>query len=489
MGRMPRQSPSKITTHRRCNRLTYFEQVLGLYRPSTPAQAFGTEVHRLSLDEYLVKGIMPTESVFGTRALDCAAVAISHFPPPKIPKEQVEQEIWIDLSHFSKTEDALIKGFIDLNEIWRVTDLKTTSDLKYCKTEDELREDAQSVLYSFKAISDTGRSEIGFRHVVVKTKRTHYSKEIEIKWTYNDLASAFSKIVKEDIPSIRKALQASDVSEIEASPESCEDYGGCVHRTTCWAFGLIDQGSGMIDFRQFKKKGADAPAATPKPDPTPAPPINPPMDAETKAHSEQAHEDVKKKHAAKPECLSWTKEACVLWLEKEDPAIFALKKPSKHRVAALRARIASIQDGSVTPATVADPVTTEPETKPEYRPSPEAQGVIEQGVFDLYIDCQPLEGEITYLDQLLEPLMQIVCESITEKERREIPAAYLTPEGHLIHYGMVPYNNGPARVAALLMANRKSLTGRIVALGTLPVTKACVEVLLPAARNKTKKIY
>jgi hypothetical protein len=92
----------------------------------------------------------------------------------------------------------------------------------------------------------------------------------------------------------------------------------------------------------------------------------------------------------------------------------------------------------------------------------------------LYVDCLPEKGvAFRHLDDLLAPLMaKVAKEHLNEKTKAPEP---------LSHYSLVPFNGGPARVAAHLLTNPGVVTGAVVVSTASPCAGACLEVLRPVA--------
>ena len=95
--------------------------------------------------------------------------------------------------------------------------------------------------------------------------------------------------------------------------------------------------------------------------------------------------------------------------------------------------------------------------------------------FTLYIDCLPERGvQIVYLEEVLRPLMDLVAQNYTNPRTGA--------KEPLTHYSLVPFNGGPALVAAYVVKNIKEIAkGAIAVDSKSPCAAAVLEVLRPIA--------
>lgn len=231
-------SASQISKWRSCKRQYAFEYVEGHYPPSTDKQEFGTAVHK-ALEQYVSSGAVLDESPehrVAAQAIGCGVV------------EPGEVERKFDVPVSSGIE---LTGFVDLviprGKTVRVIDYKTTSDLRYCKTEDDLIDDPQALVYSawamleyevlevecvwlYLAASNSGgkRAPKGSR-VVRFVNRIDKSFEARMENLLEDVAA---------IVGVRRRAVLG--AELPPTPTACSAYGGCPHKTRC-GLSALDQ--------------------------------------------------------------------------------------------------------------------------------------------------------------------------------------------------------------------------------------------------------
>lgn len=224
-------SASQISTWMRCNRLWGWTYLMGLRYPSTGAQALGTRVHK-QIEVYLGGGQFDMTDEAGQVAFS----GLQHLPKP-------HHELMIEKEFVVRPGDRgfvrhLWWGFKDLeqgNEIW---DHKSTSDLKWAKTEEALKYDPQAILYAF----DNGNDEVVLNWVYYQTKRSRKSKVVRLVMLQEHAKQAFEVMEDAADEAIEAAKGAygldgdelrSYVKSLPYEAKECEAFGGCPNRGLC----------------------------------------------------------------------------------------------------------------------------------------------------------------------------------------------------------------------------------------------------------------
>ncbi len=264
-------SASQMGTFRRCERkwaFTYIDSEIG---GSSAAQAFGTEVHEV-LEIYMKTGAW----VGAVDAIACARQA-EHVLPERSNRIGIEQPLHLKIPG---ANDKFI-GFIDLVDHTKgppeVIDYKTTKDLRYAKTPEDLLTDEQANIYSkwmlekhpsakevkarwlyvcarpsrAKAADIDGRprNARGFKEVArIKTRQ-----EVDEQWV-GLLADAKKMVAySED-----RSIWAKD---IPGNEDACWDYGGCPFRSKCniqqTSLGGLLQNSNKVAHSKGAQKGKE----------------------------------------------------------------------------------------------------------------------------------------------------------------------------------------------------------------------------------------
>lgn len=236
-------SASQIKTFRACNRKWWWNKIVGLDTPSTPAMELGTRMHKL-LEIYLAGGPAPA----ATTREGCAALPGLRFlpPPAMVQKINIERKFRLTLQGAA----APVDGFIDLVEpdavdevgAWlpMVTDHKSSSNFKYMKEEEELANDAQALLYLAEmrnVLKAEGRQlpeSMAFRHVYYLTDKKAKPKAAESKvvLTQAQIDNGCANLVK-TINQMHALSTVVDARQVEMNRAECSAYGGCPFQNQC----------------------------------------------------------------------------------------------------------------------------------------------------------------------------------------------------------------------------------------------------------------
>ncbi len=222
---MLKVSPSQISASRTCLRKWHGIYVGGEREPDTDATTRGKEIHRI-LEDYLNgKGPIDTTTHYGR----VAASGLKYLPQPRTVITEGDFEMagrgWV------------YHGFIDMLKPYYVGDHKTTSDLKYQKTEAELRLDPQVILYGTRSqVHGPGDVEIQWIYYraekdrtnsPAKTKNTYKASQTRFVYASADLAQAKASLDHEVSQILgRRHLKMLD---LPPTPTACFKYNKPCH--------------------------------------------------------------------------------------------------------------------------------------------------------------------------------------------------------------------------------------------------------------------
>jgi len=258
-------SPSQFEKFRRCLRAYSFEYVMGLRPPSSPKQQFGTAVHA-QLEQWLSKGTPPADTPEGRVAKQGINKGLLPTPSDKLRVED-KWSFWAGLYgdtevFFSGFADCIVPpsvGCCGAGEAM-VIDHKTTSDLRWAKTEDQLKTDPQALLYSAWAMLQFQVGKIKARWVYYAAdakgeRKPRGAQAVCVEFQANGAAflDGIDRILQDTKELVRIRTNEVQALDLAPSPESCQAYGGCPHRNLC-ALSSADRLAGYFERDRRGKK-------------------------------------------------------------------------------------------------------------------------------------------------------------------------------------------------------------------------------------------
>lgn len=235
-------SPTQIHKKRDCLRKISFEYVLGIKSPPSPKQQFGLDVHA-HLEKWLQEGTYPPDTPEGLVARQ--GIRNDWLPAPS-KNLLVEQKFVLEMS-----EDIRLIGYIDCVdpevEIPIVIDHKTTSNLVWAKTQEELQKDPQAIIYSAAVALSLGAPAVTARWVYYSAsnprtgpRKPTGAKPVEIRFCVGskDFEDGWLEIC-DDVGTIYNIRsQKIQPQDLPSSPEACDKFGGCFYRDQCSVSGM-----------------------------------------------------------------------------------------------------------------------------------------------------------------------------------------------------------------------------------------------------------
>lgn len=224
-----RLSASQIQTFTECQRKWAWRVLDGVEGPPNKAAELGGLVHA-ELEKYLSGGDVD----FTTEVGYIAASGLEHLPKPGTPGLLIEQEF-----HFEGPSGHTYLGYKDLEEPGTVTDHKTTGDLKWQKTADELRKDIQATLYAVDYFrKHPEEPHVGLKWVYYQTKNTRKSAVTHIRVNQPETWQRFLEIeqIAEQMHAVSQDKpDGTPVRALDLPPNvnHCSAYGGCPHQGRC----------------------------------------------------------------------------------------------------------------------------------------------------------------------------------------------------------------------------------------------------------------
>jgi hypothetical protein len=217
-----RLSASQVQTFVDCQRKWAWRYVEGVEEPPNAAAELGRSVHA-ELEKYLNGG----EIDFTTEIGYIAAAGLEHLPKPGTPGLLVEQEF-----HFEGPSGHSYLGYKDLEQPGAVTDHKTTSDLRWQKTPEDLKTDIQATLYAvdyFRKYPED--SDVELRWVYYQTRNAKKSAITRLRVYQEETWDKFLAIEK--IAEQMEVASSQRALDLPPNINHCSAYGGCPHQGRC----------------------------------------------------------------------------------------------------------------------------------------------------------------------------------------------------------------------------------------------------------------
>lgn len=219
-------SPSQIATYTTCPRQWFYNKVLGLPVPQKASAALGEKVHS-TIEAYLESG----------DPLDLHVVA-------RPSQGKLDELRALNPLVETKMERPLRNGLtfigrIDLLALSQrlVVDHKTTSDLKYAKSEEELQHDVQMLSYAYEVYCRNPGPEVRVAHNVLLTRGGPATRYTETTVSAPQILAGWSRIQDVTDEMIQTA-RLNSPAEVREDRSQCEKYGGCAFKDQCKALWL-----------------------------------------------------------------------------------------------------------------------------------------------------------------------------------------------------------------------------------------------------------
>ncbi len=221
-----RYSASQITTFRTCARKWAWDKIEGKRQPENKYAERGKQIHSI-LEAWLEHGTpIDTTTEYGA----IAASGVEHLPPPGT--SQVEQEFYLRGEHADYL-GYVDCGFIDTDKTPVILDHKTTSNLSYAKTAEDLLVDPQAMIYAKVAFDEVDHHEVELRWVYYLTTGAKRSKKVSLKVVKDHVEKQFAEIEATAAHMNEIRVSGKKAKDLPPNPAHCSAYGGCPYVNDC----------------------------------------------------------------------------------------------------------------------------------------------------------------------------------------------------------------------------------------------------------------
>ena len=226
-----RVSPSQITTARACMRRWWWQSIKGFKSPPTASTIFGGKVHE-ALEHFLQHDDWPADldPEVRARAEPAWNALIKEIG---LPLDRFEVEgAWENFADYALPASGRFD--LLLQDRNAVVDWKTTSDLKWAKSEQERQDDPQVIMY-LDALVREGKLTLPatFHHVYTVTKG---KPSAQVRTTVIDASqlSIGRDAINQTLRQMDAFVDTDDFTQVPANLLACRDFGGCPHFERCF---------------------------------------------------------------------------------------------------------------------------------------------------------------------------------------------------------------------------------------------------------------
>lgn len=230
-------SPSQIETFLSCERKWWLNKILGLPIPQHPSAALGEHVHK-GQETYLETG-----DEAAVHALAKGTLPILR----ELRERKLAGSVFMERSLKRQLRNGLgMAGRIDILDMTErptlVLDWKTTGNVAYAKTEEELKSNVQMLTYAYEAtvldIERNGvpkeRHGVDVAHVYISTKGTTAPFVRRTHIPLDDIHAGWRRI-QDTSDRMLATSKLTTPDDVKPNLNACNAFGGCSFRERCKA--------------------------------------------------------------------------------------------------------------------------------------------------------------------------------------------------------------------------------------------------------------
>jgi hypothetical protein len=231
--RFERSSASQFTTFKRCQRLWWFQNPAGQRSEPTPPQVLGERLHHQN-ERYLLGGPLP-EHASASRLMEDVKV-----PRPAaglLVEQPKNYNLGLTLSGIAirGRPDLIVPPTVSATsfDIW---DWKSTSSFNWTKTEEELANDVQAIIYSKYGFTKLYPNAVtaSFWHGYMLTDGVGHQVVGPVSISRSEADEKFAAMspIVDEMAEIALIENHEDVPRPDTDAP-CNAFGGCPFKETC----------------------------------------------------------------------------------------------------------------------------------------------------------------------------------------------------------------------------------------------------------------
>jgi hypothetical protein len=223
-------SATQVDVFDLCERKWAWMYLGGMRQAQNEYAELGSKVHQV-LEDWLRDG-KPLD--LSTQEGSIALQGVQSLPAPKTPGVKIEETFYL------KTEQATYTGRKDYEYfdtelgLIVVGDHKTTGNLRWAKTENELKNSTQALIYAAHSMTSTGTEEVLLEWQYYQTKGVHkHTHPVRIRLTLQDVEARFDRIDRTAVRIQEEYRKQSQPQELPPNAHACQAFGGCPFIPLC----------------------------------------------------------------------------------------------------------------------------------------------------------------------------------------------------------------------------------------------------------------
>ena len=216
-----RVSATQLDTYLMCQRKWWLERVEGIKQPPSKSMELGTDVHNI-VEHYIRDGKVIPDTIAGS---------IAKSVMPMVAKDSIcEHQFTVPF-----IEDIEVTGRIDFTRKGHIEDLKTTSNIRYAKSPQELQTNTQALIYLWASGKDDYLRTFGpinkFSHLVVETKPPFVTKRVDCEIDDETINKGVAYL--QEVALSMKECADRPIDDARPNISACSRYGGCHLQKRC----------------------------------------------------------------------------------------------------------------------------------------------------------------------------------------------------------------------------------------------------------------
>jgi hypothetical protein len=235
-------SATQVDLYTDCHRKWGFKYLERIELPKDPGALLGTEVQDEQIDPYLGTG---RGFDFSRPSGEIAQKLVPLLPAPMTPGLILRRKFlmpspsgrfaWRGEFDLYAPDSAVVPGLVEagLGGVPLLGDIKTTKDLKYAKTKEQLLTDTQAQLYGMAVMFEENADVLDAVWFYTRTRGARRAERHHVRLVASHVAEQFGRLDAIGVEVAATKLARPKVEDLKPNARMCDAYGGCPYRSRC----------------------------------------------------------------------------------------------------------------------------------------------------------------------------------------------------------------------------------------------------------------